>query len=79
MGPAGDRDEGPTQPMVDGRPVDGRPVDGHPVIDGHNGLPIAMRELVGYDLDAYDLVRRPNRTRTELVRLVEGGVRAQFW
>jgi membrane dipeptidase len=62
-------------PGAEGHPI----IDGHPVIDGHNDLPIAMRELVGYDLDVYDLGVRQSRTRTDLVRLAQGGVRGQFW
>ena len=38
-----------------------------------------MRELNGYDLDAYRLDERQDRTRTDLVRLAEGGVGGQFW
>src|SRR4051812_5202204 len=51
----------------------------YPIIDGHNDLPFALRELVGYDLDAYDVGQRQDRSHTDLVRLAEGGVGAQFW
>ena len=51
----------------------------HPIIDGHNDLAIAMRELVHYDLQALPLDRRGTRTQTDLVRLAEGGVGGQFW
>ncbi len=50
-----------------------------PIIDGHNDLPIALRELVAYDLDSYDVGVRQDRTHTDLVRLREGGVGGQFW
>ncbi|WP_438268047.1 dipeptidase [Kitasatospora purpeofusca] len=51
-----------------------------PVVDGHNDLPWAMRELVGYDLDALDLAAdQSTRLHTDLVRLTAGGVGAQFW
>ncbi len=50
-----------------------------PLVDGHNDLPWAMRDLVGYDLRALDLSVRGTRTHTDLVRLREGGVGAQFW
>jgi membrane dipeptidase len=50
-----------------------------PIVDGHNDLPIEMREQFGYDLAAYDLSQRQDRTHTDLVRLAEGGVGAQFW
>ena len=51
----------------------------HPVLDGHNDLLWALRDLVGYDLDRYDLAQRQTRTHTDLPRLREGGVGAQFW
>ncbi len=51
----------------------------HPVIDGHNDLLWALRDLVGYDLDRYDVAQRQSRTQTDLPRLREGGVGAQFW
>jgi membrane dipeptidase len=51
----------------------------HPVIDGHNDLLWAMRDLNGYDFDAYDISVRQSRTHTDLPRLREGGVGAQFW
>ncbi len=50
-----------------------------PVVDGHNDLPWALRQLVDYDLDRYDLTVRQDRTRTDFVRLREGGVGGQFW
>jgi membrane dipeptidase len=51
----------------------------HPVIDGHNDLLWAMRELNGYDFAAYDIGERQTQTHTDLPRLQEGGVGAQFW
>ena len=51
----------------------------HPIIDGHNDLPWAMRQLNNYDLASYRLDVRQDKTRTDLVRLVEGGVGGQFW
>jgi membrane dipeptidase len=51
----------------------------HPVIDGHNDLPWAMRELNGYDIASYRLDEEQHRTRTDLVRLRAGGVGGQFW
>jgi membrane dipeptidase len=51
----------------------------HPVIDGHNDLLWAMRDLNGYDFADYDISRRQTRTHTDLPRLREGGVGAQFW
>ena len=52
----------------------------HPVFDGHNDLPWAMRRAIGPngDLDTYDIsVATPGHT--DLPRLREGGVGAQFW
>jgi len=51
----------------------------HPVIDGHNDLLWTMRELNGYDFAAYDVGERQTQTHTDLPRLREGGVGAQFW
>lgn len=51
----------------------------HPVIDGHNDLPWAMRELNGYDIDGYRLDERQSKTHTDLVRAREGGLGGQFW
>jgi membrane dipeptidase len=51
----------------------------HPVIDGHNDLLWTMREKNGYDFAAYDVGERQEETHTDLPRLREGGVGAQFW
>jgi membrane dipeptidase len=51
----------------------------HPVIDGHNDLLWTMRNLNGYDFEAYDVGERQSRTHTDIPRLREGGVGAQFW
>ena len=51
----------------------------HPVIDGHNDLLWAMRDLNGYDFEAYDVGERQTQTHTDLPRLRDGGVGAQFW
>jgi membrane dipeptidase len=51
----------------------------HPIVDGHNDLPFELRALVNYDLAAYDIGQRQSKTHTDLVRLAEGGVAAQFW
>jgi membrane dipeptidase len=51
----------------------------HPVIDGHNDLLWTMREKNGYDFAAYDVGERQAQTHTDLPRLREGGVGAQFW
>jgi len=50
-----------------------------PLIDGHNDLPWAMREKAGYDFDKFD-IRQPQPTlQTDIPRLRQGGVGAQFW
>src|SRR5262249_17624578 len=52
----------------------------HPVVDGHNDLPWALRQQVGYRLDerdtAPDQARHPH---PDLKRLRAGGVGAQYW
>ena len=50
-----------------------------PVVDGHNDLAWALRELVGYDLDQVDLSGGQPRLQTDIPRLRAGGVGAQFW
>ncbi|WP_405872112.1 dipeptidase [Streptomyces sp. NBC_00005] len=50
-----------------------------PVVDGHNDLPWALRK-VGYDLDARDIAVHQNaHLHTDIPRLREGGVGAQYW
>lgn len=49
------------------------------LIDGHNDLPWAHREAAAYDLVAVDLAERQPAFHTDLPRLREGGVGAQFW
>ena len=51
-----------------------------PVVDGHNDLPYALREQVRYDLDARDIAGHQNaHLHTDIPRLREGGVGAQYW
>ena len=51
-----------------------------PLIDGHNDLPLRMREQKPrYDFDAFDL-RQPRPTfHTDIARLRAGGLGGQFW
>lgn len=50
-----------------------------PLIDGHNDLPWAIRNAdPAMDVEAYDL-RLPTPGHTDLARLREGRVGAQFW
>lgn len=51
----------------------------HPVLDGHNDLPWAVRNLVDYDLDRLKLETGEARTHTDFPRLRRGGVGGQFW
>ena len=51
----------------------------HPLVDGHNDLPWEAREQTGYDFGALDIAQRLTTTQTDLPRLAEGGVGAQFW
>ncbi|NNG39525.1 membrane dipeptidase [Flexivirga sp. ID2601S] len=52
----------------------------HPLIDGHNDLPYAARDLVGYDFDELDLAAgTAGRTHTDIERLRAGCVGGQFW
>jgi membrane dipeptidase len=48
------------------------------VVDGHNDLPWAMRQ-VGYDFTATDIATSQPSLHTDLPRLRAGGVGAQFW
>lgn len=51
-----------------------------PVVDGHNDLPWALREQVRYDLAARDIaVHQDEHLHTDIPRLREGGVGAQYW
>jgi len=51
-----------------------------PVVDGHNDLPWALRKQVRYDLDARDIAQHQNaHLHTDIPRLREGGVGAQYW
>ena len=49
------------------------------LIDGHNDLAWAMRQLHSYDFDAVDLSQQVPAFHTDLSRLRKGGVTGQFW
>ncbi len=57
-----------------------RALTAQPVVDGHNDLPWRIREdtLAPMDVDAYDL-RKRTPGHTDLARLKQGRVGAQFW
>ena len=48
-----------------------------PIFDGHNDLPEALRSRAAYSVDGLDTVRP--ELQTDMVRLRQGGVGAQFW
>jgi membrane dipeptidase len=50
-----------------------------PIVDGHNDLPWAAREVADYDLDVLNLHDTAEATHTDLRRLRAGHVGAQFW
>ena len=54
-----------------------------PLIDGHNDLPWALRQGFGNDPHAVDLTQdqsaNPTTLHTDIPRLRQGGVGAQFW
>ena len=54
-------------------------LDRGPLVDGHNDLPWAMRRRAGYDFDKADPRQRLDGGHTDLPRMREGGLGAQFW
>lgn len=50
-----------------------------PLTDGHNDLPWQYRELVDRRVSAIDIAERQEELMTDIPRLREGGVGAQFW
>ena len=48
------------------------------IVDGHNDLPHAMRK-VGYDFTGTDIANPQPQLHTDLPRLRQGQVGAQFW
>lgn len=74
-------------------PVAARPGDGPPPVserarkvhaagmlwDGHNDLPWRLRAEGDMALTKFDLSKRLNSGQTDIPRLREGGVKAQFW
>jgi membrane dipeptidase len=50
-----------------------------PLVDGHNDLAWELREAGSQDLGTTDLARPVGSTHTDLPRLAEGRVGAQFW
>jgi membrane dipeptidase len=50
-----------------------------PIMDGHNDLAWALREIAGRSKDPVDLAAPVAGIHTDLPRLASGGVGAQFW
>jgi membrane dipeptidase len=50
-----------------------------PLIDGHNDIPWAMRQNAGYDFDKVDLRQPQPKLHTDIARLRQGLLGAQFW
>ena len=49
------------------------------LFDGHNDLPWRLRTEGDFDLKRFDLSRRLESGQTDIPRLRDGGVKAQFW
>lgn len=49
------------------------------LVDGHNDLPWRLREIGDFGLEHFDLRVRHEEGHTDIPRLREGGVDAQFW
>ncbi len=49
-----------------------------PLIDGHNDLPLALRD-VQYDFAKMDISQPQPKLQTDIPRLKQGGLGAQFW
>ena len=49
------------------------------LFDGHNDLPWRLRSEGDFGLTRFDLSRRLDAGQTDIPRLREGGVKAQFW
>lgn len=71
--------DGPTSTAAATRARVSALLERHPVMDGHNDLLWEAREQVGYDFDRLDIGAGGTPTHTDLPRLREGGVGAQFW
>jgi membrane dipeptidase len=49
------------------------------LIDGHNDLPWQMRKAAHSSFDELDIARRQPKLQTDIPRLREGGMGAEFW
>lgn len=66
--------------MNSGRPQRARDLlDAYPLVDGHNDLAWAMRLQARYDFERLDIAVRQPTLHTDIPKLRDGGVGAQFW
>lgn len=49
------------------------------LIDGHNDLPWQIRKLAGGSFDKLDISKQQEELHTDIPRLKESGLKAQFW
>ena len=49
------------------------------LFDGHNDLPWQMREIGSSSFDVFDISKPQPKLHTDIARLKEGGVKAQYW
>jgi membrane dipeptidase len=69
-------DEGPLPPISErARQVHASGM----LFDGHNDLPWLLRTHADFALTKFDLAKRLDSGQTDIPRLREGGVKAQFW
>jgi membrane dipeptidase len=73
---------GPDEPVATLPPVSERAQQVHAsgmLFDGHNDLPWRLRTEGDIGLSKFDLSKRLDSGQTDIPRLREGGVKAQFW
>jgi membrane dipeptidase len=73
---------GPDEPVSTLPPVSERARQVHAagmLFDGHNDLPWRLRAQGDFGLSKFDLSKRLDSGQTDIPRLREGGVKAQFW
>mmetsp|Transcript_2167 Transcript_2167/g.2417 ORF Transcript_2167/g.2417 Transcript_2167/m.2417 type:complete len:401 (-) Transcript_2167:99-1301(-) len=56
-----------------------RIMEQHPLIDGHNDIPHKYKNLVDYDLSKMDFALPQPSLQTDIPRIHEGKLGAQFW
>jgi membrane dipeptidase len=73
--PAAPKPRGPVQLTEEGRRIHGEAL----IFDGHNDLPWMLREKAGLSFSRLDISRPQKGLHTDIPRLRQGGVGAQFW